>query len=86
MFQTCQRSGARAGRGGTVCDEASRVPLAIYKYQILPLTELGLLSFRSLTYIVDAGFGGFAPVLPHPMAPSGQPRELGAEPHALSRS
>lgn len=62
-----------------------RVSTVIYKYQMLPITELGFLPFSSLIYIIDTCFSVFAPVFHYQLIYPGQPWQVSAEPHSLSR-
>lgn len=61
------------------------VSIVSYKYQMLPFTELRLLLFSSLIYIIDICFSGFAPVFHYQLIYPGQPWQVSAEPHSLSR-
>lgn len=61
------------------------VSIVIYKYQTLPFTELRFLPFSSLIYIIDTCFSGFAPVFHYQLIYPGQPWQVSAEPHSLSR-
>lgn len=59
--------------------------IVIYKYQMLPLTELRFLPFSSPIYIIDTWFSGFAPVFHYQLIYPGQPWQVSAEPYSLSR-
>lgn len=59
--------------------------IVIYKYQMLPFSELRFLPFCSLIYIIDTCFSGFAPVFHCQLIYPGQPWQVSAEPHSLSR-
>lgn len=83
ILQTCQRKSFFPGLGSSAMKCC--VSTVIYKYQMLPFTELRFLTFSSLIYRIDTCFRYFAPVFHYQLIYPGQPWQVSAEPHSLSR-